>query len=493
MKSRGKAHTWCANRHSRFYQRRFTKQRAPGAQVHILSQNAAKRAAGALRHKYPLASAALGITQAQKVAAAALVCMLTGLLFTATLSVAWAVHYFLWGFFAASILFRIILLFVPSKSQRTSPFPSPENLPDYTILIPLYHEKQVLDDLFRAINALQYPKDRLDIKLLLEADDTDTLRAVKQCRLGPQWEVLIVPPIGPLTKPKALNAGFARACGSLITIYDAEDRPHPDQLLHAARAFAQDRTGRLGCVQAPLEYYNAGQNWLTRQFALEYAAHFHVLVPALARLGLPFPLGGTSNHFRARALHQVGAWDPYNVTEDADLGYRLSANGWRLGTITLPTKEEAVARLKPWQRQRSRWLKGYMQTLGVHLRRPAKKNAAAGALSIAATLGTAILAAMGHASFSLIMLGLLLLWPWFGLILQPADYALAATGLAVGIIMLGLGAKRAGLMKLMGSLPGAMLYWPLQSWAMAKAIIDLVKRPFHWEKTEHGQYNAPEE
>ncbi len=487
MLFRGKARSRRANARGRADHSRPHYTGVRGAQIHVLSRRAAARAAGALRHADPLATAAIGLTRMQIVALYGLLAMTGGLLCLAPYSMAILVHHALWAFFAASIVFRAVLLTLPAPDYASGAFPAKDDLPVYTVLIPLYQETEVLEVLQNAVDGLHYPTAKLDIKLLLEADDIATIRAVARLPLGPHWEVLIVPDVGPKTKPKALNAGLSRARGAFVTIYDAEDRPHPDQLMHAARAFAADQSGRLGCVQAPLGYYNAAQNWLTQQFALEYAAHFQVLVPAMSRLGLPFPLGGTSNHFRLCALRAVGGWDPYNVTEDADLGYRLNANGWRLGVIAPPTGEEAVSRILPWRRQRSRWLKGYVQTMGVHMRRPAKENALAGAFSMAATLGTAVIAALGHASFMIIMAGLLLLGPRFGPVFPVIDFGLAVAGLLVGISVLAVGAKRAGLAFSFWDLPGAVLYWPLQSWAMAKAIWDLFARPFHWEKTTHGQ------
>ncbi len=468
------------------------KQGLRTARVYRLDRKETIVAAGRLRHADPLASAAIGITRAQKVTLLGFVILLGGLACFSPRGAAIAVHHFLWLFFATSITFRAFMLVVSPRPVNASVVLPVPDLPVYTILIPLYRETEVLGALCEAIGALNYPRSKLDVKLLLEADDKKTIRAARDRGLGPEWEIIIIPPLGPRTKPKALNAGLARARGQLVTIYDAEDRPHSEQLLHAAHAFSKDRGGHLGCVQAPLGYYNANQNWLTRQFTLEYAAHFQVLVPAMARLGLPFPLGGTSNHFRMRALRHVGAWDPYNVTEDADLGYRLSAKGWHLDAITPPTYEEAVSKAGPWQRQRSRWLKGYLQTMGVHMRRPATHNALAGMLSMTATLGTAVFAALGHASFFVLTLASLLLAPWLGSILSPIDYGLALAGLLVGTMMLGIGAKRAGFAFSLWDLSGAVLYWPLQSWAMAKAISDLITRPFHWEKTNHGFCSPPE-
>ena len=467
------------------WQGAFLRQRQ--VRVCVPARRKVARAAGHLRHTDPLASAALGVTRPQTVAALGITVFLCGLAVLAPRTMALMLHHFLWLFFAISIVFRGSMLALSLKPERPQPLAPGARLPVYTILVPLYQESAVVDGLFSAIAALNYPHQKLDIKLLLEAGDTHTIEAVTRLRAGPHWEAIITAPIGPATKPKALNAGLARARGELVTIYDAEDRPHPDQLLHAAHAFACDSTGNLGCVQAPLGYYNANQNWLTRQFALEYAAHFHVLLPAMTRLGLVFPLGGTSNHFRRRALRGVSGWDPYNVTEDADLGYRLGAGGWRLGVIAPPTMEEAISRLRPWRRQRSRWLKGYMQTLGVHMRRPAGRNALAGAFSMTMTLGTSVFAALGYASFSIITAAVLLLSPWTGFFPEPADMALALAGFAVGGAMLAVGGHRAGIRFSVLDILGAGLYWPLQSWAMVKAVHDLFVRPFHWEKTRHGQ------
>ncbi len=133
----------------------------------------------------------------------------------------------------------------------------------------------------------------------------------------------------------------------------------------------------LAAVQARLGLYNACDNFLTRQFTVEYCALFDGLLPALDRLELPIPLGGTSNHFRASALKWLMAWDPFNVTEDADLGIRLARSGYRCAMLGSTTYEEAPAGFMSWLRQRTRWLKGYMQTWLVHMRDPARAMARA--------------------------------------------------------------------------------------------------------------------
>jgi cellulose synthase/poly-beta-1,6-N-acetylglucosamine synthase-like glycosyltransferase len=200
----------------------------------------------------------------------------------------------------------------------------------------------------------------LDIKFVLEADDHETRRAIDRLRLGTPFETRIAPAGGPRTKPKALNAALPFVRGSFVAVYDAEDRPEPDQLRMALEAFAANGE-RLACVQAQLTIDNTADSWLTRVFTAEYAGLFDVFLPGLAAWRLPLPLGGSSNHFRRAVLLQIGAWDPYNVTEDADLGMRLARLGYFTGMIRSTTYEEAPARFHPWLRQRTRWFKGWMR------------------------------------------------------------------------------------------------------------------------------------
>ena len=205
-----------------------------------------------------------------------------------------------------------------------------------------------------------YPLEKLDIKLVLEPDDHVTREAIAKLQLGPPFEVLLAPDHGPRTKPKALNAALPFVRGTFVAVFDAEDQPEPDQLRLALEAFVANDE-RLACVQARLTIDNTADSWLTRLFTAEYAGLFDVFLPGLATWRLPLPLGGSSNHFRVSVLREVGAWDPYNVTEDADLGMRLARFGYRTAVIPSTTYEEAPARLGPWLRQRTRWFKGWMR------------------------------------------------------------------------------------------------------------------------------------
>ncbi|HFQ16037.1 MAG TPA: glycosyltransferase, partial [Rhodobacteraceae bacterium] len=299
----------------------------------------------------------------------------------------------------------------------------------------------------------------------------------------------------PQTKPKALNFALCFARGSYVTIFDAEDIPAPGQLRAALEVF-RDGPDNLACVQAHLGFYNGRQNWLTRQFTLEYAGLFHVQLPILSRLGLPIMLGGTSNHFRADILRKIGGWDPYNVTEDADLGIRLERLGYQCAIVDSCTGEEANSRLGNWIRQRSRWLKGWMQTYAVHMRHPAALFRDMGLrkfIAFQAMTAGMIISALTHPFF----LAYLLHGLWSGQVLDVIDYTggstiltLAGFNLVMGYVSAGLlaarGSRRSKTEYLMADVLFIPVYWLLISLASYKALWQFFSRRFYWEKTEHG-------
>ncbi len=254
--------------------------------------------------------------------------------------------------------------------------------PRYTILVPLYKEARIVEALIEGLQRLDYPSDRLDIKFLLECDDLETREAFRG-RLGDHMEIVLVPEGLPRTKPRALAYGLEIARGELITIYDAEDQPQRDQLKKAALFFTLG-PDNLACLQARLAIDNVNDSFFSRQYALEYACLFDQLIPWFHKLDWPFPLGGTSNHFRRSILERVGGWDKYNVTEDADLGIRLARFGYLSGVLPSTTFEEAPFRWSAWLSQRSRWYKGWLQTLCVHLRQPGRTCRELGAVRLAA-------------------------------------------------------------------------------------------------------------
>lgn len=242
-----------------------------------------------------------------------------------------------------------------------------QDLPVFTILLPLYREANIAGKIIRNIAALDYPADKMDVKLLLESNDPETRIAIEKCRLPEHFEVIIAPDCLPRTKPRACNYGLATARGEFCVIFDAEDRPEPDQLKKAVVYF-RTAPENVICVQAKLNYYNSKQNLLTRLFTIEYSTTFDLLLAGMQIFHLPLPLGGTSNHFRTAALRQLGGWDPFNVTEDCDLGIRIYKGGWRTGLLDSTTWEEANSQWGNWLRQRSRWVKGFLQTHLSHTR-----------------------------------------------------------------------------------------------------------------------------
>lgn len=371
----------------------------------------------------------------------------------------------------------------------------PDLWPRYTVLAALYDEAEVVDQLIGRLAAIDYPPDRLQGMLVLEAHDDATLAAA-QAAPRPDWlEIFIAPPGRPATKPRALNCALLHATGDLLTVYDAEDEPDPGQLKEAARRFLDDAGGRLACLQAPLRIRaraGSATPFLDRQFAAEYASLFEITLPGLTRLGLPFPLGGTSNHFRVDVLRAIGGWDSWNVTEDADLGFRLWRRGWRIGVIARPTWESPPGSLHDWLPQRTRWLKGYMQTWGVHTRSPGALGPR-GLFALVMTLGVGLASAALYGPTLSWVLAAVLVSTVSGL--SPETPRLALSVLVLGAVSAwlscALGARRAGVPYGPRDMIAAPAYWSLLSLAFTQALWRLAFEPFAWDKTRHRR-DVPE-
>lgn len=371
---------------------------------------------------------------------------------------------------------------------------SDKRLPIYTILVPLYRETAVLDQLLTALLALDYPVERLDIKILVEEDDASTREALALLDLAAHIDVIVAPSGRPQTKPRALNIGLMEARGELLTIYDAEDRPDPRQLRLAANLFDRQPPD-VACLQARLVIDNADDTLLTRMFALEYAALFDVINIGLIRSGAPVLLGGTSNHFRTGILRQIGGWDAWNVTEDADLSFRLLRSGYRISDLPSATLEEAPASLKPWFKQRVRWMKGFLQTLITHSRNPRALTSELGwknSLVLLSLCAGTLLSALSYPIFLLMTVGSLMLhgWPSADTFAEAAVIGIWLTMFAGGLVALLapaiLGASHRGIADLLWFAPLLPLYCMLISAAAFMALIEYVRAPFQWNKTDHG-------
>lgn len=407
--------------------------------------------------------------------------------------------------YLSTLLYRCFLLWTalgnPARvevSDEQALAEPDSGLPLYTVLVAAYREHTVISGFIRSLQTVDYPKDRLDVKVLLEEDDFATIQAVRNVDTPPYMEVLLVPPSGPRTKPKALNCGLASARGELLTVFDAEDRPEPLQLRRAAVAFSR-LPPTVACLQAALTHFNAGQNMITKWFTVEYALWFGQLLPGLVGSGGVVPLGGTSTHFRRVALEQVGAWDAHNVTEDADLGVRLHRAGYRTYVFNSVTYEEANSDFVNWVKQRSRWYKGYIQTWLVHMRRPVrlwKELGPQGFISFQLFVaGTPVLALLNPIFWILTFLWFLGHFAAIAALFPSWLYYWAASCFVVGnvffIYATMIAARAAGAASLVVAALLSPAYWVMMSVAAVKAFLQLVIAPSFWEKTAHGLTTSP--
>jgi cellulose synthase/poly-beta-1,6-N-acetylglucosamine synthase-like glycosyltransferase len=402
-------------------------------------------------------------------------------------------------------LASLFLRFAAFTRQNFAPVMLPalpvrdEPLPCYTVMVALYREAAVAEQLIASLKRLDWPAALLDIKLVCEADDQETIATLEALSLGPCFEIVEVPPCNPRTKPKALTYALAAARGEYLAIYDAEDRPHPQQLREAYGRF-RTSPAEVACLQAPLIITNARESWISALFSLEYSGLFRGLLPMLAESKMPLPLGGTSNHFRTETLRAVGGWDPFNVTEDADLGLRLYRLGYRSDVIVRQTLEDAPTTVRVWMAQRSRWFKGRLQTWLVLMRNPRR---------LAREMGS-----KAFCTFQLMIGGMLvssLLHPLVIVFAGIGAYSMLAAptgdiptgmlslfvidmvnilGSYLVFLALGLSSMIEHEKRLIGRRWIAVpLYWLMTSIAAWQAVLELRSKPFVWNKTPHQPSN----
>jgi cellulose synthase/poly-beta-1,6-N-acetylglucosamine synthase-like glycosyltransferase len=397
--------------------------------------------------------------------------------------------------FFAAVLFRLFVSSVAlGVGRRCVASLKDHELPVYTIIVALYKEARVGRRLVAMLDRIDYPRAKLDIKLVIEEEDHATRGVLESLSLSPIYEIIVAPPGQPRTKPRALNVALPLARGEFIAVFDAEDSPDPAQLRLAAAQFAASSES-VACLQARLAIDNVSDSWLTRLFAIEYATLFHLQNAGLAALDLPLPVGGSSNHFRTSVLRDVHGWDAWNVTEDADIGFRLARFGYSIEMLESVTHEEAPLSLHAWMKQRRRWFKGWLQTFITVSRNPCQLICELGPMR-AGTIGLLFLS---------LVFGPLLWIPTSLLtiyrIVGPAPFVPATlSGVCVAtlwtsVMLYGLGSifwhallgmKRQKLLRLWPSLVLLLPYYCLHSLAAWLAAYDLIRRPFHWHKTEHG-------
>jgi len=470
------------------------------AVLRLFRSEIADEAANELWRQNPAMSARITFSRGQKVGAAILAVVLVGLAVIWPVQVAIGLLTAMSLIFLAGTSFKFLVAMrgarydVVERVSRTDVEALTDHeLPRYSVLVPVFREANIVGQLIRNLGGIDYPTEKLEVLILIEEEDDETRDAVLRSDPPAHFRIVTIPPGHPQTKPRACNVGLYFATGDLLVIFDAEDTPDPDQLKKAVVAF--DRGGdKTVCVQASLNYFNDTENALTRMFTLEYSYWFDYMLAGLDLGDLPIPLGGTSNHFRTSALVELGGWDPYNVTEDADLGIRASALGYRVGVINSTTMEEANTSIPNFIRQRSRWIKGYMQTTLVHARQPMAIIREIGlrrflsfVLLIAGTPAT-FLGVIPFYVITAITLFLPMEWvqPFFPLWLIWLTLLNFVIGNVIMIYLSMMGPYKRGSFHLVLWALLNPVYWLLHSIASYKALWQLLTKPHYWEKTEHG-------
>ena len=459
-----------------------------------------KESVFSLMKKDPDYSGLVTFTDRQLVFFFGLLAVIVVLLFVNFMSTALVINLVFSVLFFITILFKLYLSLKGSMAEMNEMVTKEEvaavqdsSLPVYTILLPVYKEDRLIRKLIWNLRSLDYPKSKLDVKLLIEEDDDKTLNAVRDLDFPANFETIVVPFHMPKTKPKACNYGLFFCKGKYLTIYDAEDVPDADQLKKCVSLFRK-LPENFVVLQGALNYFNKNENMLTRMFTLEYTYWFDYMLPGLLSLNVSIPLGGTSNHFKFDKLIELGGWDPFNVTEDADLGVRVFEKGYKVGVVNSTTFEEANNDPMNWIRQRSRWIKGYMQTTLVHMRNPAQLIRRIGWWGFLGfnffITGTSITFLL----YPILLLFLLIyaivklafvtaLFPEW--VLYIATFNLVAgNALMIYVNMLSVFKRKYYELILFGALNP--IYWLMHSIAAYKGLWQLIYKPFYWEKTEHG-------
>ena len=466
----------------------------------LLGEPYAKDAVFELMKSDPANSALITFSTGQLIFIFASIALVVIALFFSFTQTSIAINIFVSSFFLLSILFKLFLALLGSRFELHQAVTRDEvravvddDLPIYTIQLPVYKEDKLIKKLIWNLQSIDYPREKLDIKLLIEEDDSKTLNAVKDLNFPAIFDVVVVPFHMPKTKPKACNYGLYFSRGKYLTIYDAEDIPDTDQLKKVITLFEKLPENYI-CIQCALNYFNRNENFLTRMFTLEYSYWFDYMLPGLDTLDIPIPLGGTSNHFKLDKLIELGAWDPFNVTEDADLGLRAYSKGYKVSIVNSTTYEEANNEPFNWIRQRSRWIKGYMQTYLIHMRNPIKLYKRIG---LRGFLGFNFFIGATPITFLIypLLLGVFLAYvvldfSWIRSLFPDWVLFISIFNLLIGnVLMIYVNMmavfKRRFYELILFSLANP-IYWLMHSVSAYKGLYQLIVKPFYWEKTNHG-------
>lgn len=370
-----------------------------------------------------------------------------------------------------------------------------EELPLYTILIPLYREENVITQIINAMSKIDYPPEKLDIIITLEEYDHETIEAIRRASPPKHFKTLILPNVTPKTKPKALNVAFLNTKGEYLVIYDAEIIPDSDQLKKAYLAFK--KYPDIACFQTRLDHYNTEQNLITKLFNAEFSFYYDLFLPGLQRMNFPIPLSGHSTHFRMDILRDIGVWDPYNVTEDCDMGMRLYRGGYKTAMLDSLSREEATSTIEGWIKQRTRWMKGFIQTSIVHLRFPLVFIKELGGWKKFGAFFFIVPATALINVTNLVYWFLFIGWIFTHNKMIQAFFPTPILYLSVSTFVFGnivftylnlLGVYKRKKFKLVKYSILSPLYWILLAIATTRAFFHFVFKPHQWEKTIHGTH-----
>lgn len=260
-------------------------------------------------------------------------------------------------------LYHIPILVVGAGSPF-NPGTNPQRFPKISLIIPARNEPILSRTAEVCLKHVDYPEDRKEILIVTEDPEGGRV-ATWYSQLYPGRVIPVIRREFFLTKPSALNDSIAFCGGEIVGVIDVEDVPERDTFLKVASAFTNHG---FDVVQVILRISNQDDNWITHLFAMEYAGWFRVWLNGRSKLGLFTPLGGTGNYIRSSLISEVGRWDPLNLAEDAEITLRFYMSGRRSVLIDARHWEEAPTTFKAWLRQRTRWFRGWTQSLIKHFR-----------------------------------------------------------------------------------------------------------------------------
>jgi cellulose synthase/poly-beta-1,6-N-acetylglucosamine synthase-like glycosyltransferase len=234
----------------------------------------------------------------------------------------------------------------------------------FTALVPVRHEVEVIQSTLQAIARIHYPTEKTQTLVICSEDDTETIQAVRNelARTAYNNTELVIYNEAPINKPHALNVALEEARNDVVVVFDAEDEPHQDIYSIVNTVMLRDDAD---IVQSGVQLMNHRSNWYSLFNVMEYYFWFKSSLHFFARMNT-IPLGGNTVFFKRMGLLAVNGWDQDCLTEDADVGIRMSAAGAKVSVVydeEHATREETPPTLGGLIKQRTRWNQGFLQIL----------------------------------------------------------------------------------------------------------------------------------